>query len=282
MSTEPRSANPTLSEPTGGEAKRRARLAAFLKACRAKMSPEAAGLPDRPRRRSPGLSRLEVASLAGISVDWYTWLEQSRDVRPSTQVLDSLAEALQLTEPERRYLRALAEHSTPPTENPDADISLAARLIAQLTDAPAFVLDRNWRILAQNGRAKEVFGTWSGLTPEERNILHLFFTQPIFIEYLRGWERHARLAIRQFRAARATDSEREASALLIQRLRAASPQFAEWWQGEDVAGRDDGRKEFDHPSLGYLDYDYTILRPAENHALEVIVFVPRLTRVESL
>src|SRR5690242_10004965 len=89
--------------PVNGE-RRRAELADFLRRRRAEIKPEDVGLPSGGRRRTPGLRREEVAQLAGVGTTWYTWLEQGRDVRASQEVLDGLAQALQLTPAERNHL----------------------------------------------------------------------------------------------------------------------------------------------------------------------------------
>src|SRR4051812_35444360 len=83
-------------------------LGEFLRSRREKLSPEAAGVPDRRRRRTPGLRREEVAELAGIGVDWYIRLEQGRAVSPSVTTLEALARVLRLDETEKDHLRALA------------------------------------------------------------------------------------------------------------------------------------------------------------------------------
>ena len=278
MTAKPRSDNPNHRPKIDRvNSQRLTQLAKFLKYCRQRTSPEVFGLPKRPRRRSPGLSRAEVANLARISVDWYTWLEQGRNIRPSIDVLDRLAEVLQLNEPERRHLYCLTEQTPIPTEILDADIQLMQRAIAHMPKAPALILRKDWQILGQNKSADEFFNTWSYLKEKDRNILYLFFTDPIFTQHLRDWEWHAKIAIRQFRAIYATEIGNPAFVSLIERLNKVSPQFNQWWTETDVTGRDNGRKEFDHPSLGYIDCDYTILRPAENQAIEVIVFIPRTT-----
>ena len=252
-------------------------LSGFLKSCRQRTSPEVFGLPERPRRRNPGLSRAEVANLAGISVDWYTWLEQGRKIRPSVDVLNQLAEVFQLTEPERRHLYSLTDHTPIPTEIPDADTQLMQRMISYMPKAPALILRKDWQILAQNDSADEFFNSWSNLEDQDKNLLYLFFTNPIFTQHLRQWEWHAKIAIRQFRAIYTTEIGNSTFVSLIERLSNVSSQFSKWWTATDVIGRDNGRKEFDHPSLGYFDFDYTILRPAENQAIEVIAFIPRAT-----
>lgn len=87
---------------------RRRELASFLRARRERTSPSDVGLPGSPRRRTPGLRREELATLAGISTTWYTFLEQGRDVRASRQVLTSIADALRLEAPERAHLFTIA------------------------------------------------------------------------------------------------------------------------------------------------------------------------------
>src|SRR6266511_1085395 len=95
------------------ERERRQTLADFLRTRRARLSPADVGLPSGMRRRTPGLRREEVAELANIGTSWYVWLEQGRDVHPSPQVLESLAQALRLTPNERRHLFLLAGKPLP-------------------------------------------------------------------------------------------------------------------------------------------------------------------------
>ncbi|MFL6561192.1 MAG: helix-turn-helix domain-containing protein, partial [Bacillus sp. (in: firmicutes)] len=83
-------------------------LSEFLKAKRSKLNPQMVGLPPGTRRRTPGLRREEVAQLAGVSTTWYTWLEQGREIKVSTSVLDAISDALQLNKDEKKYLYALA------------------------------------------------------------------------------------------------------------------------------------------------------------------------------
>ena len=278
MSIEPSSTNPNYRQKQDRiKNKRLTQLSKFLKSCRQRTNPETMGLPIRSRRRNPGLSRSEVATLAEISVDWYTWLEQGRDIHPSVEVLNQLAKVFQLTEAEKRHLYSLCRHTPVLTEILDADIQLVQGMITHMPKVPAFILRKDWQILAQNDSADKFFNTWSNLKDEDKNLLYLFFTEPIFTQYLREWEWHAKIAIRQFRAIYATEIGNPTFISLIERLNKISPQFNKWWAETDVTGRDHGRKEFDHPLFGYSDYDYTILRPAENQAVEVIAFIPRNT-----
>jgi DNA-binding XRE family transcriptional regulator len=95
------------AEPTIDEA-RRAKLRAFLVDCRARLKPHEVGLPSTGRRRVCGLRREEIAELAGVSSDWYRWLESGRQIRVSVPFLANLARALRLTPIEQIKLFSLA------------------------------------------------------------------------------------------------------------------------------------------------------------------------------
>src|ERR1041385_2784026 len=97
-----------MSEPT-----RRAEVREFLRVRRQALSPEAFGLPRGKRRRIPGLRREELASLAGVGVTWYTWLEQGRDIRVSPETLLRISRALRLSPTDIEYLFTLCELPPP-------------------------------------------------------------------------------------------------------------------------------------------------------------------------
>src|ERR1700689_543649 len=90
-------------------AHRRQELAGFLRSRRERIAPEQVGLPPASRRRTPGLRREEVATLAGVGVTWYTWLEQGRDINASPQVLNAVARTLLLDQHERAPLFRLPD-----------------------------------------------------------------------------------------------------------------------------------------------------------------------------
>src|SRR5260370_3051964 len=98
--------------------RRRAELGEFLKARRARLSPGDFGMPPGSRRRTPGLRREEVALLAGVAVTCYTWLEQGRQINPSTQVLDAVAGTLPLHPAAREHPYPPAEANPLPTQAP--------------------------------------------------------------------------------------------------------------------------------------------------------------------
>src|SRR6185437_7204024 len=110
--------HPRLPDTEGMATDSRQELAEFLKARRTRVRPEDLGLEPGPRRRVDGLRREELALLAGVSSDYYQRMEQGRDVRPSEQVLDALARALNFTAEETRHLHGLAAAARTPARRP--------------------------------------------------------------------------------------------------------------------------------------------------------------------
>lgn len=160
-------------------------LADFLRSRRQRVSPESAGLERGARRRTPGLRRSEVAVLAGLSPTWYTYLEQARDVRPSGEVLDRLAEVLRLSEDERLHLHSLV-HGSPARAAAMPTVSDAADTVVQLVAAtaamaePVYALDRYADVIAMNPAADEWYPNlravgnalrWTVLDPAAPRVL---------------------------------------------------------------------------------------------------------------
>ena len=133
---------------------RRAELAAFLRTQRARLRPADVGLPedcDPGRRRTPGLRREEVAQISDVSVTWYTWLEQGRNISASEQVVEALARALLLDPDQRRHIRGLAGLSTAPgkTHTDDAHPRLQ-RLVNAAAPNIASVYDMHFDYVVWN------------------------------------------------------------------------------------------------------------------------------------
>src|SRR5262249_13071207 len=146
-------------------------LGEFLRAHRARLSPAGLGLSTGQRRRTPGLRREEVAQRCGLSVTWYTWLEQGRDVAASPQALASVAQALQLTPAERAYLFQIAGRIDPASPLADDAMDVPPTLADALASisGPAYVLDRLWNARACNDAARRLFVGW--LDGEGTNLL---------------------------------------------------------------------------------------------------------------
>jgi transcriptional regulator with XRE-family HTH domain len=229
----------------------------FLRARRARILPEEVGMPSHGRRRVPGLRREELSRLAGVSVDYYTQLEQGRDIRPSEQVLDALARALSLDESERAHLHRLARRSPLPPAEPE---SVRAGLW-ELVDSvghPAIVLGRCLDVLAWNRLACALIADFPALPESERNIVRLLFLDARVRALYADWDEVAADAVAHLRAA-ASEREDARLAALVGELTLKSETFAALWARHDVRPKTHGTKRFNHPAAGRLVLDFETL-----------------------
>ncbi len=128
----------------------------------------------------PVCAAREVAQLAGVGTTWYTWLEQGRDVRASSEVLSALADALHLDQAERRHLFLLSDRPQASGRSTGAELvsQSLCRMLSSLTNQAAYVTGRRWDVLAWNAAAKAVFGDYGTLEGDARNIMHMVFADP--------------------------------------------------------------------------------------------------------
>lgn len=252
-------------------------LASFLRTRRERLTPADVGLPRGMRRRTAGLRREEVAQLANIGISWYTALEQGRNVRPSEQVLESLAQALRLTPDERRHLFLLALQHDPVRDEAPTEIVTPAleQLVRTLDPNPAYVMGRRWDVLAANAAADLVLDLGSWPAPHPRNYVWHYFTYMGTPQ--RDWEHWdlvARGVVAQFRADSARYPGDPAFEELIGDLLRVSPQFRQYWSQYDVQDIPAWHKKRVHPTLGRLDFEHVTLEPAGNSDLRVAVYLP--------
>ncbi|MFF4343802.1 helix-turn-helix domain-containing protein [Kitasatospora sp. NPDC001540] len=248
---------------------RQAELAAFLRAKRARLQPEEAGLPRGPRRRTPGLRRQEVAQLAAVSVEWYVRLEQGRVGTPGTAVLDAIAEALHLTPDEHRHLHLLARGETPVLpaggSRQPADVRPSLR---QLLDGiplfPSYLTDHRLDVLAHNPAARALFGPGFGTGPTA-NTARMLFRDPATRAAQLDWSRVARETVGHLRTAAARHPDDPRLAALLDELRAHSREFTLWWDDHTVLERSTGTKRVHHPEAGELRLHYDILTTGPHH-----------------
>ncbi|WP_282940184.1 helix-turn-helix transcriptional regulator [Paenibacillus sp. RC67] len=245
-----------MSEPNANE--RLHELALFLRTRRARISPEQAGLPSGGRRRTPGLRRGEVAMLSGVSVDWYTWLEQARNIQVSAQVLESIARTLQLDSNERKHLFMLAIQQLPADMTPlDNHISSTLQTFLDLQGtSPAYVTDQRLNIVAWNKAACLVYGNYEAMSERELNSIWRTFTSPYVRQLLKeNWENHARHRLANFRAKYGNFVGDPWWGEFIEELNQASAEFRAWWPQHDVLSGPEGKKINDHPTAGRLVFD---------------------------
>ncbi|MGY0503544.1 helix-turn-helix transcriptional regulator [Nocardia sp. FBN12] len=170
-------------------------LGNFIRAKRDSIQPESLGLPERGRRRSPGLRRLELATGAGISVEYLTRIEQGRDRNPSPTVVNSLAEALGLDPSERNHLRYLAKitggecavqiRPVPPSRQVRPSVLRTLRL---LEPGVAIVTNRLGDILARTSGFQSVTRGTGLLDVAQPNLNRYLFTDPRARSFFVDWD----------------------------------------------------------------------------------------------
>lgn len=252
---------------------RRKTLGEFLRSARARISPTAVGLPAGGRRRTPGLRREEVALLCDISVTWYTWIEQGRDVTVSNSVLSRLATVFNLSRAERHYLFDLAE-SADPEQARVASNPLPARLgdCVHSIIAPAYILDRCWNVLACNSALLHLFNGWPA-TEAQPNLLRYIFLDPAARELIVDWDQRASRVVAEFRADTGVHTDEPDTAALLHSLLAQSAVFAHWWTRHAVVDREGGLREFRHPVDGLLCYQQLTFRLATRPDCKLVMLL---------
>lgn len=264
----------------------RAALADFLRRRREALRPEDLGLPAGVRRRAPGLRREEVASLAVMSTDYYTRLEQRRGPQPSEQMLASLARALRLTGEESAYLFRIAGHNAPVSVSAATHVAPALlRVLDRLDDTPALILSDLGETLVQNRMATALFGDETGYTGLARSGVYRWFTDPAersrYPEADRDRQGRARVA--NLRATYGSLGPRSRAGELVATLKEASEEFAELWERHEVAKRFEDHKVLVHPELGAIELDCQVLfTEDQSQALLVLTAPPRTEGYEKL
>ncbi|WP_116244246.1 helix-turn-helix domain-containing protein [Nocardiopsis sp. FIRDI 009] len=249
---------------------RRAELSEFLRSRRARLKPEDVGLPDVGRyRRVPGLRREELAQLAGVSVAYYTRLEQGRGQGVSSEVLDAIARTLRLTAAEHAHLTHLAQpkrHRRKPAARTQQVRSSLRQLLDSLTGVPAYVIGRRLDILAWNRMATALFGDWGALPPRERNWARLVFLRPDYREVFAEWETKASDTVSQLRMDAGYHVDDAQLAALVGELSMKSDVFRRLWAAHDVKDRGHGVKRIRHPVAGELTLSFeTFALPHDPH-----------------
>ncbi len=222
-------AGPGIESPA-----RRQELAAFLRARRGRIRPDEVGLVPGPRRRTPGLRREEVAQLAGVGVTWYTWIEQGRPIHASVDVLDAIARTLRLDTTERDHLFRLADVTPATVDQASSCLDPEVQVILdRLAPLPASVLNSRYDMLAWNRPYEALFPGLVHAVPAERNVLWQIFTSDTCAVMNRDDEIPKLVAT--LRGAYARHVGEPAWTTFVERLSAASQQFAELWARHEVA-----------------------------------------------
>lgn len=253
--------------------RRREELAAFLKDRRARADRSSHGLPEVGRSRVRGLRREEVATLAGVSATWYTWLEQARDINPSRQVMQSLARLFRLSGVETSYLLAMAGHGENAPEE-SSSMTPALQRLLDVMNFPAFLLSSDWAIIGWNKEYEQLYPRISSVQPQDRNLLWLVFTDEQLREMLPDWEKQSHGFVGSFRAETRGWLSPSGDTGIVARVSAASKEFAAIWKERDIAGFQTGERLFRHPAKGLTRYEQHNLTPAEAPDLTLLMYTP--------
>jgi transcriptional regulator with XRE-family HTH domain len=243
---------------------RRAELSEFLRTRRARLKPEDVGLPAHGRRRRvPGLRREELAQLAGVSVAYYTKLEQGNGRNVSAEVLDSIGRALRLTDAEQAHLTHLADprpqrrkHRMPKRQQVRGSLR---HLLDSLEGVPAYVAGARSDILAWNRMAAALFGDWGSLPAGERNWARLTFLHPGYRELFLDWDTKASDMVSYLRLYAGQHAEDPDLSALVGELSVKSETFRRLWATHDVKEKGHGVKRMRHPLVGDLTLAYETL-----------------------
>lgn len=245
----------------------RTELSEFLRSRRARLSPDDVGLPQYGRaRRVPGLRREELAQLAGVSVAYYTRLEQGNGRNVSDEVLDSISNALRLNDAERTYLRNLAvcPHATKKKKTATTRVRPALKHLLDYVGVPAYIGGRRSDVLAWNPMAAALFGDWAQVPPPERNWARFIFLQPSYQQLFVNWESKAADVVGFLRMDAGCYPNDPELAALIGELSVKSELFRQLWAKHDVKEKSFGTKVLRHPLVGEMTLAYETLRmPSE-------------------
>ncbi|MFC7384519.1 helix-turn-helix transcriptional regulator [Sphaerisporangium rhizosphaerae] len=233
-------------------------LGRFLRARRTQTSPEQVGLSvGTGLRRTPGLRREELATLSGISIDYYVRLERGKETRPSPSVIDALARALQLDDEEHQHLRELAaraaHYASEPPPPPSRTVRPHLKLLLQtLRPSPAYVISRSMDLLAWNPGGLALYAGLADWPAKQRNLARYLFLHPTAHDLFPDWDKQIRGCVARLRAQAGTAPDAPDLTSLVGELLLKSPGFAKLWERYDVSGRKPVHKTFHHPHVGTI------------------------------
>jgi len=235
-------------------------LAEFLASRRAKVTPEQVGLPSYGSRRVPGLRREEVASLAGLSADYYRRLERGQAGGVSDIVLDALARALRLDDAERAHLFDLAHAANPVAVRRARPAKTRIRPVIQgLLDqvqVPAIVANGHGDLVAGNGLGLALFAPVFQSSQQPPNSARFTFLDPAARDFYPDWEHLASELVATLRTEAGANPHDRNLHDVIGELCTRSDEFRVRWATHNVRFHRTGRKRIRHPIVGEMELSY--------------------------
>jgi transcriptional regulator with XRE-family HTH domain len=263
--------------------KARADIREFLSTRRARVTPEAAGLPSYggDRRRVAGLRREEVALLAGVSPQYYIRLERGDATGVSESVVDGIARALQLDDVEHTHLLDLIRTASSPQRTLRRRQAAAQRVrpsVQRIVDAmplmPAMVLNGRLDILTTNTLGRALFAPAFEDPLGPPNTARFVFLHPQARTFFREWGKVADDTVAILRAEAGRDPHDRGMSDLIGQLATRSDEFRIRWAAHDVGIHATGIKLLHHPVVGDLDLPFESLPLAAGSSTSLVVYTP--------
>ena len=259
----------------------RSEVREFLVSRRAKVTPADAGIPGGANRRVPGLRRTEVATLAGVSVEYYAKLERGAIAGASSAVLDAVARALQLDDTERAHLFDLARAADgiptsgrPRRRSTKQSVSRPSLHWAMeaITDGIAFVRNPQQDLLATNALGRAFYAPVIGGGGRTPNLARFQFLDPASRDFYPDWDVFAEMCVAIMRAEAGRDPHDPVLQDLVGELSTRSDVFRRLWAAHDVRTHGSGTKRFQHPVVGELVLAYEELAVTHDPGLVLLVY----------
>ncbi|EFM11055.1 helix-turn-helix domain protein [Paenibacillus curdlanolyticus YK9] len=252
-------------------------LGDFLKSRRERIKPDGIEIASRyGRRRTPGLRREEVAQLAGVSITWYTWLEQGRVAAVSREVIESVARALQLSSDEQAHLFRLADYGGERHASPNAGEAYPElQTIIDQVNYPAIIANHRTEVLAYNRLATEIITDFHAIPAEERVMTRLIFTDPNLREQLVNWQEFADFTIGVFRTYYDQNASDRWFEAFVGQMCQECEEFQTLWRLHNVHQKKAMQYTFDHCVAGQLYFQlntFSNINGDEN--LHCCIFTP--------
>ncbi|MEV7773498.1 helix-turn-helix transcriptional regulator [Kitasatospora sp. NPDC086791] len=261
-----------MSTPPAGR-----ELGAFLRAHRELLKPADVGLTATSRRRTPGLRREEVASLSGVGLAWYTWVEQGR-VAASRQVLEAIARVLRLDDAGLRHaLRLAGYHEPAPAAGPEGTDRIAETIQPVLDSwptSPAVLLDRHFDLRGWNAAWTALWGSPEFVPADRRNLMWVMAAHRQVRAVLPDWEPLAMNVFQHFRAQAGPALGDPRTREVYRHLDEDAPELRHWWGCHSVAELTVRTVTVAPAGLGPVRLTLSSFHPVDDPSATVLLFTP--------
>ena len=250
-------------------------IAEFLTSRRAKVTPEQVGLPTYGPRRVKGLRREEVASLAGVSVEYYKRLERGNASGVSDGALEALAGALQVDDAERAHLHDLARAVNPVAPKRRSSQQRVRPVVQRIVDAmgaPAIVRNSRVDYLHANALGRALYAPIFDSREQPANSARFTFLDPAAHDFHADWERTAKDLVAHLRSEAGRNPYDKNFSDLVGELSTRSAEFRTWWAAHNVRYHQTGVKRLHHPVVGDLELSYEVMDLPADAGLNVSVY----------